>query len=116
MSKLHAHDLQQASDEVRSQGKSQHQEPYHLRLYIAGMTPLSKASITNVKRICEKELAGCYQLQVIDLHQQPQRAKEDEIIAVPTLIRILPEPLHRVVGDLTDDEHVVSMLNLPKRK
>ena len=116
MSKLHAHDLPQAPELTKSHGGGEAQETYLLRLYIAGMTPLSKDSITNVKRICEEQLSGRYQLEVIDLHQQPQRAKEDEIIAVPTLIRKLPEPLHRIVGDLTDDERVVSALNLPKRR
>ena len=80
------------------------------------MTPLSLRSIANAKRICEKYLADRYQLEVIDISQQAQHAKESQISAVPTLIRESPLPLRRVVGDLSDTQHVLLGLDLKRRR
>ncbi len=91
-------------------------ETYILKLYIAGMTPLSLRSIANAKRICEKYLADRYQLEVIDISQQAQLAKESQISALPTLIRESPLPLRRVVGDLSDTQHVLLGLDLKRRR
>ena len=91
-------------------------EPYILKLYIAGMTPLSLRSIENAKRICEEHLADRYQLEVIDIRQQPQLAKGVQITAAPTLIREMPLPLRRVVGDLSDTQHVLLGLDLKRRR
>jgi len=91
-------------------------EPYILKLYIAGMTPLSLRSIENAKRICEEHLADRYQLEVIDISQQPQLAKGAQITAAPTLIREMPLPLRRVVGDLSDTQHVLLGLELKRRR
>jgi circadian clock protein KaiB len=85
---------------------------YVLRLYVAGMTPRSARAIANIKEICEEHLKGLYALQVIDLYQQPVLAAGDQIIAVPTLIRKLPPPLRRIIGDLSDREKVLIGLDL----
>lgn len=85
---------------------------YDLRLYVAGMTPRSNLAITNIKEICEEKLKGRYDLQVIDLYQQPLLAKGEQIIALPTLIRKLPVPLRRLIGDLSNREKVLIGLDL----
>jgi circadian clock protein KaiB len=89
---------------------------YRLRLYVAGMTPRSTLAIANLKEICEEYLKGRYALEVIDIYQQPVLAEGDQIIAVPTLIKKLPPPLRRLIGDLSDRERVLIGLDLkPKR-
>jgi circadian clock protein KaiB len=85
---------------------------YSLRLYIAGQTPKSLAAITNLKKICEENLAGRYKIEVIDLVVTPQLAEGDQIIAIPTLVRRLPPPLKRVIGDLSNSEKVIVGLDL----
>lgn len=85
---------------------------YELRLYVAGTTPRSARAIANIKEICEEHLKGRYALQVIDLYQQPILADGDQIIAVPTLIKKLPVPLRRIIGDLSDREQVLVGLDL----
>src|SRR5690242_7619831 len=75
-------------------------ERYLLRLYVAGVTPRSSAAIRNVTTICEEHLKGRYELEIIDLYQQPVLAKGEQIVAAPTLIKKLPEPLRRFIGDL----------------
>jgi circadian clock protein KaiB len=89
---------------------------YALRLYVAGTSPRSARAIANIKEICEEHLKELYDLQVIDLYQQPVLAEGEQIIAVPTLIKKLPPPLRRVIGDLSDRERVLIGLDLrPKR-
>jgi circadian clock protein KaiB len=83
-----------------------------LRLYVAGMTPKSLTAFSNLKRICEEHLAGSYEIEVIDLMERPQLAAGEEIIAVPTLVRSLPEPIMRIIGDLSDTERVLVGLQL----
>ena len=78
-----------------------------LRLYIAGQTPKSLTAFANLKRICEEHLPGRYQIEVIDLTKQPQLAQNDQIVALPTLVRKLPEPVKRVIGDLSNVERVL---------
>ena len=85
---------------------------YKLRLYIAGQTPCSVASVRNLRNLCDTYLAGRFELQVIDIYQQPELAKEDQIIAAPTLVKQLPLPLRRIVGDLSSEERVLLGLNL----
>lgn len=85
---------------------------YVLRLYVTGMTPRSTRALANVKEICEEHLEGRYHLQVIDIYQQPGLAKGEQIIAVPTLIKKLPPPLRRIIGDLSDRERVLLGLDL----
>ena len=88
---------------------------YLLRLYVAGMTPRSVQAIANLKRICAEYLEGRYLLEVIDLYQQPERAREAQIIAAPTLVKELPSPLRRIIGDLADRERVLVALDLCRR-
>jgi circadian clock protein KaiB len=90
---------------------------YLLRLYVAGMTPRSRQAVTNIKRICEEHLKGRYDLQVIDLYQQPKLAEREQIVAAPTLIKQLPLPLRKFIGDLSDTEKVLVGLDLrPKEE
>jgi circadian clock protein KaiB len=87
---------------------------YVLRLYVAGQTPKSVDAITNIKKICEENLKGRYVLDVIDLYQQPLLAQGEQIIAVPTLIKKLPLPLRRIIGDMSNTERVLVGLDLRK--
>ncbi|MHB8780673.1 MAG: circadian clock KaiB family protein [Candidatus Geothermincolia bacterium] len=85
---------------------------YVLRLYVSGMTRRSLEAIENIKRITDKSLAGRYQLEVIDIYQQPELVKEEQIIAAPTLVKKLPLPLRRIIGDMSDEERVLVALDL----
>ena len=87
-------------------------EMYTLRLYIAGQTPRSVAALANLKKICEEHLAGRYKLQVVDLLENPQLARGDQILAIPTLVRKLPLPMRRIIGDLSNTERVLVGLDL----
>jgi circadian clock protein KaiB len=89
---------------------------YQLRLYVAGTTPYSVSAIANIKKICEEYLKDRYELEVIDLYQNPTLAKGEQIIAAPTLIKRLPLPLHRIIGDLSAVERVLVGLDLRKVK
>ena len=86
-----------------------------LRLYIAGQTPRSAAACANLKKLCEEHLQGRYDLEVIDIYQHPQLAKDEQIIAVPTLVKKLPAPLRRLIGDLSDTERVLLGLDLRRK-
>jgi circadian clock protein KaiB len=88
------------------------EETFRLRLYVAGQTPRSLAAFSNLRKICETHLAGRYEIEVIDLLEHPQLARGDEIIAVPTLVRKLPEPIKKLIGDLSDTERVLVGLQL----
>ncbi len=88
---------------------------WDLRLYIAGSTPKAIAALENLERICEEHLAGMYRIEVIDLLVSPQLAKGDQIIAVPTLVRKLPVPVRRIIGDLSNTERVLVGLDLRPR-
>ena len=85
---------------------------YILRLYITGMTKRSARAIENLRTFCEKHLAGHYELQVIDVYQQPELARTEQIVAVPTLIKKLPLPLRRLIGDMSDEERVLVGLDI----
>jgi circadian clock protein KaiB len=87
---------------------------YKLRLYVAGQTPKSLAAIVNLKKVCDEHLAGHYDIEVIDLIKDPQLAAGDQILAVPTLVRRLPEPLKRIIGDLSNTERVLVGLDIRK--
>lgn len=84
-----------------------------LRLYVAGSTPQSSRAIRNLKAICETNLPGRYVLTVVDLYAQPELAREDQIVVAPTLVRQLPLPMRRVVGDLSNTDRVLAALDLP---
>ena len=85
---------------------------YNLRLYVAGQTPKSLTALANLKKICEEHLVGRYHIEVIDLLEHPQLAAGDQILAVPTLVRRLPEPLKRIIGNLSNMERVLVGLDL----
>jgi circadian clock protein KaiB len=85
---------------------------WNLRLYVAGQTPRSLAAFANLKRICEEHLSGRYTIEVVDLIKHPQLAAGDQIVAIPTLVRKLPEPLRKIVGDLRDTERALVGLQL----
>jgi circadian clock protein KaiB len=87
---------------------------YHLRLYVAGQSPKSVRAVENLRRVCEEHLSGRYEIELVDLVENPHLARGDEIIAVPTLIRKLPEPIRRIIGDLSDAEKVLVGLQLSK--
>ncbi len=102
--------LEAASTKVQNQR-------YVLRLYVAGISPLSREAILSVKAICEEHLAGRYDLQIIDIYQQPVLTKGEQIIAAPTLIKKLPLPLRRLIGSMADEQKVLVGLDLrPKTK
>ena len=87
-------------------------EVWSLRLYVAGQTPKSITAFANLKKICEEHLAGKYKIEVIDLLKNPQLAKRHQIIAIPTLVRKLPEPLKKIIGDLANTERVLVGLDI----
>jgi circadian clock protein KaiB len=85
---------------------------YVLRLYVTGSTPRSTLAIRNLKAICEEHLQGRYTLEVIDVYQRPTLAKDEQIVATPTLIKVLPTPIRRLIGDLSSEERVLLGLDL----
>src|SRR5512147_1995273 len=87
-------------------------EMWHLRLYVAGQTPKSITAFANLKKICEEHLKGQYTIEVVDLLENPKLAKGDQIVAIPTLVRKLPEPIRKIIGDLSNTERVLVGLDL----
>jgi len=85
---------------------------WQLRLYVAGQSPKSVAAFANLKRLCEEHLAGEFEIEVIDLIENPRLAKDDQIVAIPTLVRKLPEPIRKIIGDLSDTERTLVGLQL----
>ncbi|MDO8728214.1 MAG: circadian clock KaiB family protein [Candidatus Methanoperedens sp.] len=100
------------TDEFEQSLQKSGNEKYILRLYITGITPKSTKSIQNIKKICEENLKDRYELDVIDIYQQPILAKDEQIIATPTLIKKLPLPLRRLIGDMSDKERILVGLDL----
>jgi circadian clock protein KaiB len=89
---------------------------WRLRLYVAGQTPKSITALANLKRLCESHLAGRYHIEVIDLVKQPHLARRDDIVVVPTLVRQLPEPIRKIIGDLSNVERVLVGLDVRPRE
>ncbi len=86
-------------------------------MYVTGMTPRSTQAIRNIKKICEEYLKGRYELEVVDIYQQPELAREGELIAAPTLVKKLPVPIRKLIGDMSNTEKVLVGLNImPKKK
>ena len=103
-------------NEESNEGKTDKDiETYILKLYVAGQTPNSLAAFKNLKIICEKYLAGRYSIEIVDLIKNPKLAKGDQIIAVPTLVRQLPEPLRKIIGDLSNTERVLVGLDIKNK-
>lgn len=98
----------------RPKGIAKKQKPrkLHLRLYVAGQTPRSIAALANLKQVCEERVPGKYQIEVIDLLKKPQLASGDQILAVPTLVRSLPQPIRKIIGDLSNKEKLLIGLNI----
>jgi circadian clock protein KaiB len=88
---------------------------YDLRLYVAGQTPKSLAAFANLKELCEVHLAGKYRIEVVDLVKKPQLARDDQIIAIPTLVRRLPQPIRKIIGDLCDRRQTLIGLELSEK-
>ncbi|HZU83548.1 MAG TPA: circadian clock KaiB family protein [Polyangiaceae bacterium] len=89
-------------------------ESYDLRLYVAGQTPRSTAALANLKRLCDEHLAGRYRLEIIDLMRFPTLARDHQILAIPTLVRQLPQPLKKIIGDLSNTERTLVALDLQR--
>ena len=89
---------------------------WNLKLYVAGQTPKSLRAIANLKEICEQHLAGRYTIELVDLLENPRLARGDQIFAVPTLVRKLPEPVRKIIGDLSNMERVLVGLDLQEKK
>jgi circadian clock protein KaiB len=86
---------------------------WRFRLYVAGQTPRSIAALDNLKRLCDADIGNRYEIEVIDLLKHPHRARQDQIVAVPTLVRKLPRPMRKIIGDLSSRERVLVGLGLP---
>jgi circadian clock protein KaiB len=95
--------------------KTDDAEHYVLRLYVTGMTPRSAAAIATIRTLCAEHLEGRYELEVIDIYQHPTLARDEQIIAAPTLVKKLPPPLRRMIGNLSDAERVLMGLDLRRR-
>ena len=104
--------MKRNSAKKRRSAKTSPGDFYRLRLYIAGQTPNSVAAIANLKEICEDKLQGKYRIEVVDLLEKPQLAKGDQIIAIPTLVRRLPPPVKKIIGNLSKTESVIVGLDL----
>ena len=108
-----AHDAPVAAPEPLGAGEPQgHEHPFELRLYVAGQTPKSVNAFNNLRRICEEHMPGQYQIEVVDLLENPKLAKGDQILAIPTLVRKLPSPIRKIIGDLSNTERVLVGLDI----
>lgn len=108
--------IKDATERFEKALKSAAKEPYILRLYVTGITPNSLRAIENIKRICKDHLEGRFELEVIDIYKRPDLAREAQVVAAPTLVKLLPLPLRRFVGDLSDIERILVGLDLlPKQ-
>lgn len=107
--------VDQKPDEFE-QNNAHQQDFWALRLYVAGQTPNCVKAFENLKKICERELKGRYKIEVIDLFENPELAKGDQILAIPTLVRKLPPPVKKIIGSLKNTEHVLVGLDLRKRQ
>ncbi|HEX2989216.1 MAG TPA: circadian clock KaiB family protein [Anaerolineales bacterium] len=105
--------MEKSKQGTRSKGP---EKEWELRLYVAGQTPKSLAAFANLKKICEEHLAGEYHIEIIDLLKQPQLASGDQILAIPTLVRKLPAPIRKIIGDLSNTERVLVGLDIREQK
>lgn len=100
--------VQQFEREIAAAGEAR----YVLRLYVTGMTPRSQRAIASIEKLCNEHLQGRYELEIVDIYQQPERAKGDQIIAAPTLVKKLPLPLRRIIGDMSSPGNVLVSLGI----
>ncbi|HEY9207012.1 MAG TPA: circadian clock KaiB family protein [Candidatus Methanoperedens sp.] len=108
-------EIEDSTEEFEQSLLKEMNERYVLRLYVTGMTPKSTQAVLNIKKICEENLKGRYELEVIDIYQQPVLAKDEQIIAAPTLVKKLPLPLRRLIGDMSDKERILLGLDLKQK-
>ncbi len=101
-----------AARKAKTMAKEKEAKAYELRLYVAGKTAKSVTALANLKKYCEEHLKGQYKIEVIDLLVQPQLAEGDQIFAIPTLVRKVPEPIRKIIGDLSNEEKVLVGLNI----
>ena len=101
-----------ATPSTSSRRKGDDSAIWRLRLYVAGQTPKSMKALSNLKTLCETHLAGSYEIEVVDLIENPKLAAGDQILAIPTLVRRLPEPVRKIIGDLSDEQRVLVGLDL----
>jgi circadian clock protein KaiB len=104
--------MMEVREEMKGTAEPAAGETWELRLYVAGQTAKSVAALANLRRYCEQHVPGRYQLEVIDLMQHPQLAEGDQILAIPTVVRKVPEPIRKVIGDLSNEERVLVGLDL----
>jgi circadian clock protein KaiB len=108
---------QDATRDFEKATEKNREEKYVLRLYVAGMSPRSVRAIENIRKICEENLKGRYELDIVDVYQQPEYAKKEQLLAAPTLIKKLPLPLRRLIGDMSNKERILIGLDLvPKNQ
>lgn len=112
MKKIKSNGATEAIDQLLERSAS---EKYHLRLFVTGVTPRSTRAISNIREICEEYLKGRYTLEVVDIYQQPELAKEEQIVAAPTLVKKSPLPLRRFIGDLSNRDRILSGLNVESK-
>ncbi len=105
-----------STKEFQESAEQRKRQQYVLRLYISGMSPRSIKAIENIKKICEENLKGRYELEVIDIFQQPQYVKKEQLLAAPTLIKKLPLPLRTLIGDMSDKDRILVGLDLISKK
>jgi len=108
--------MQASEDQSATPTSPSQDKAYRLRLYVAGQTPKSVLALANLQQICEEHLQGRYEIEVIDLLVNPQLAQGDQILALPTLVRRLPEPIKKIIGDLSNKERVLVGLDLQERR
>ena len=104
-----------SEDTGPSAGRDEAGERWNLRLYVAGRSPKCVTALENLRRFCEEHMAGRYEIEVIDLLENPRLAKDDQIVAIPTLVRKLPEPLRKIIGDLSNTERMLVGFDLKPR-
>ncbi len=97
---------------TKPQGHGAKNSPYHLTLYVAGHSPKSRLAMSNLKQLCDTHLSSKYTVEIVDLLQEPKRARLDQILAIPTLVKKLPPPLKKIIGDLSNTEKVLVGLDL----
>ncbi len=108
-------EIKDSTEEFEQSLLKEMNERYVLRLYVTGMTSKSTQAVLNIKKICEENLKGRYELEVIDIYQQPVLAKDEQIIAAPTLVKKLPLPLRKLIGDMSDKERLLLGLDLKQK-
>lgn len=116
MAKRKPEDSAEEHGKVVAEKKREKREKHLLRLYVTGTTPRSIRAIKNIRKICDEHLPNNYELEIIDIYQQPSLLKGEQIVAVPTLIKKLPLPLRKFIGDLSDSEKILLGLDLKKKR